>query len=52
MKIVEEQVVDDPYTVSQRTTREPAEGLYEAAMNTMNAMKNVVGMVEELTRES
>ena len=52
VKIVEEQVVDDPYTVSQRTTRESAEGLYEAAMNTMNAMKNVVGMVEELTRES
>jgi hypothetical protein len=42
VKTVEEEVVDDPYTVSNRTAREAAEGLYKAALNTIDEMKEVI----------
>ena len=49
VKIVEDEVVNDPYTASQRTAREAAEGLYRAAANTMGRMKDVVSMIESQT---
>jgi ADP-ribosylglycohydrolase len=46
---VEEEVVTDPYTVSTRTAREAAEGLYKAALNTASRLREVTGMIDELT---
>lgn len=47
VKTIEEEVVDDPYTVSNRTAREAAEGLYQAALNTMKKMKETVSLIEQ-----
>lgn len=47
--VVEKQVVDDPYTVSNRTCEETARGLYAAAINEMEKMKSVIGDLESLT---
>lgn len=48
VKTVEEEVATDPYTVSNRTARESAEGLYEAAVNTMNEMDAAVAAVKSM----
>lgn len=48
VKVIEEQVVNDPYTVSTRTARETAEGLYRAAINTQNKLKQSISMINEL----
>ena len=48
VKTIEEEVVNDPYTVSQRTTREAAEGLYKAALKTTEELRTVVGMIDQL----
>jgi len=48
VRTVEEEVVDDPYTVSRRTAREAAEGLYQAALNEMRRMKATVEMIESI----
>lgn len=48
VKTIEEQVVNDPYTVSRRTAREAAEGLYKAAINTMKKMKDTVSLIESM----
>lgn len=45
---VEEQVVNDPYTVSRRTARQSAEGLYRAAMNEMRGMKRAADELESM----
>jgi len=50
VKVIEEEVVNDPYTVSRRTTRESAEGLYNAAMNNIRQMQKVIVMVQDLTK--
>ena len=50
VKVIEEQVVTDPYTVATRTAREAAEGLYKAAINTMENMRKVVGDYEKLIK--
>jgi ADP-ribosylglycohydrolase len=50
LKIIEEQVVTDPYTVSTRSYRESAEGLYKAAIHTMNEMSVAVDLLKELTK--
>jgi len=47
VKVVEEEVVNDPYTVSRRTAREAAEGLYKAATNTIRELKEVVKLAEK-----
>jgi ADP-ribosylglycohydrolase len=49
VKVIEEEVASDPYTVSTRTAREAAEGLYKAALNTARQFKEVTGMIDELT---
>jgi ADP-ribosylglycohydrolase len=46
VRIIEEEVVNDPYTVSRRTARESAEGLYQAAANTIAEMKRIVRMAD------
>ncbi len=51
VKIIEEQVVTDPYTVSTKPAREVAEGLYKAAISTMNDMKQTIGRIEELLKD-
>jgi hypothetical protein len=48
VKTIEEEVVNDPYTVSTLTARETAEGLYKAAVNTMVKMKDTVKLIEEM----
>ena len=49
VKIIEEQVVTDPYSVSTKTAKAVAEGLYKAAMNTANQYKEVTAMIDKLT---
>ena len=48
LKIIEEQIVTDPYTVSTRPYKESAEGLYRAAINTMKEMENSLGELKGL----
>lgn len=43
---VEEELKTDPYTVSRRSLRESAEGLYRAALNNVEAVKAQVALVE------
>jgi len=51
VKIVEEEIVNDPYTVSRRTARQAAEGLYKACLAEMARAKRAVTEIEQL-RES
>ncbi len=48
VKIVEEEVVTDPYTVSRRTARQAAEGLYKACLAEMAKAKSAVAEIEQL----
>lgn len=48
VKTVERQVVDDPYTVSRRTARQAAEGLYKACITEMWKMKKAVTEIESM----
>jgi ADP-ribosylglycohydrolase len=47
VKVIEDEVVDDPYTVSNRTARQAAEGLHKAALNELEKMKAIVAMIEK-----
>ena len=51
VKVVEEEVVNDPYTVSRRTARQAAEGLYKACLAEMAKARKAVTEIEYL-RES
>ncbi|HEV2527125.1 MAG TPA: ADP-ribosylglycohydrolase family protein [Thermomicrobiales bacterium] len=44
--VVTEQVKTDPYTVSRRTPRESAEGLYRAILNNIDSMKAQIDQLE------
>ncbi|HEY5586326.1 MAG TPA: ADP-ribosylglycohydrolase family protein [Ruminiclostridium sp.] len=48
VKTIEQEVVNDIYTVSTSTARKTAEGIYKAAINTLNKAKQTVSMVDEL----
>ncbi len=48
VKIVEEEVVNDPYTVSRRTARHAAEGLYNACLAEIAKAKRVLAEIEQL----
>jgi ADP-ribosylglycohydrolase len=48
VKTIEDEVVNDPYTVSRRTAGESAQGLYEACMNVRGQMKETVDMLDSL----
>jgi ADP-ribosylglycohydrolase len=48
VKVVEEEVVNDPYTVSRRTARQAAEGLYQACLAEMAKARKAVGEIEQL----
>ncbi len=48
VKIVEEEVVNDPYTVSRRTARQAAEGLYQACLAEMAKAKKATIEIEQL----
>lgn len=52
VKIVEEQVVTDPYTVSRRTARQAAEGLYKACLAETAKAKRAVTEIEQLRESS
>lgn len=45
--VVEAQLPTDPYTVSRRTPRESAEGLYRAILNNLSGIKQQVSLLEE-----
>lgn len=45
VRTVEYAAANDPYTVSKRTAREAAEGLYEAAVNTYRQLKEASGLL-------
>jgi len=51
IETVEKQVVNDPYTVSKRTARQAAEGLYKACLAEMQKQKTAVLEIESLVRE-
>ncbi len=48
VKTVETEVVDDPYTVSRRTARQAAEGLYQACMAETRKIKMAVSEIESM----
>jgi len=48
VETVEKEVASDPYTVSRRTARQAAEGLYRACINEMRKMKDAVSEVESM----
>jgi len=48
VRIVEEEVVNDPYTVARRTARQAAEGLYRACLAEMAKTKRAVTEIEHL----
>lgn len=44
--VVTNELADDPYTVSRRTPRESAEGLYQAILNNLSRLKTQVAELE------
>ena len=48
VKVVEEEVVNDPYTVSRRTARQAAEGLYKACLAETAKAKKAVTEIEHV----
>jgi ADP-ribosylglycohydrolase len=46
VKIIDDEVVTDPYTVSNRTTAESAKGIYDAAINTMRSMSRAADYIK------
>jgi len=48
VKTVEEEVVNDPYTVSRRTAQQAAEGLYKACIAETGKMKKAVTELESM----
>ena len=48
VRTVEDAAANDPYTVSNRTAREAAQGLYEAALSTLRKMRATVRLADEL----
>jgi ADP-ribosylglycohydrolase len=49
IEIVEKEVVNDPYTVSRRTARQTAEGLYQACINEWQMMRTAVTEIDSMT---
>ena len=47
VEVVEKQLPDDPYTVSRRTPRESAEGLYRAILSNLARIKKQAALLEE-----
>ncbi len=48
VKVIDEEVVNDPYTVATRTTYETAEGIYKATINTLNKLNETVSNTKAL----
>ena len=49
VETVEKQVLSDPYTVSRRTARQSAEGLYQACINEMQKIGRAVREIDSMT---
>lgn len=49
--VVTEELKTDPYTVSRRTPRESAEGLYQAILNNLESLKTQVAQLEQQVAE-
>jgi len=49
IETVEKEIVNDPYTVSRRTARQAAEGLYIACMNEMRKIRTAVSEIDSMT---
>ncbi len=52
VRIVEEEVVNDRYTVSRRTARQAAEGLYQACLAETARAQRAVTEIEQLRESS
>jgi ADP-ribosylglycohydrolase len=52
VRIVEEEAVSDPYTVSRRTARQAAEGLYRACLAEMGQARKAVTELEQLRQST
>ena len=50
VRIVEEEAATNPWTVSKRTAREAAEGLYKAAIKTAEDLRGVLSSFDELKK--
>jgi ADP-ribosylglycohydrolase len=51
IETVEKEVLDDPYTVSRRTARQSAEGLYQACINEMQKIRRAVSEIDSMTNK-
>lgn len=49
VETVEKEVVNDPYTVSRRTARQAAEGLYQACVNEAKKLRTAASEIESVT---
>jgi ADP-ribosylglycohydrolase len=49
VETVEKEVVNDPYTVSCRTSRQAAEGLYQACINEWQKIRTAVREIDSMT---
>jgi len=49
IKTVDEAMAVNPYTVSKRSCKETAEGIYRAAMNNTAKMQGVIDLVNSMT---
>lgn len=49
VKTVDDAMAVNPYTVSRRSCREAAEGIYKAAMNNIAKMQRIVNIVNSMT---
>ena len=45
--VVEAELPNDPYTVSRRTPRESAEGIYQAVLNNLASIKEQAALIEQ-----
>ncbi|TDF95939.1 ADP-ribosylglycohydrolase family protein [Paenibacillus piri] len=50
VRTIEEVATNDPWSVSRRTAKQAAEGLYQAAIHTMNEMQRVVSELDAQSR--
>lgn len=49
IETVEKEIVNDPYTVSHRTARQAAEGLYRACINEMQRIRTAAREIDSMT---
>jgi ADP-ribosylglycohydrolase len=48
VRTVEYAAANDPYTVSRRTAKEAADGIYQATLNTLDKMKKTTASLNQM----